>query len=73
MFVMTRIDFHLQEKASLLFENLSSDLLCMKVIESEDTVIEIHAAVSAILEGVCRILDFSCNVSVSPSSSSPPR
>nr|XP_040057277.1 polycystic kidney disease protein 1-like 2 isoform X1 [Gasterosteus aculeatus aculeatus] len=50
-----------QEKASLLFENLSSDLLCMKVIESEDTVIEIHAAVSAILEGVCRILDFSCN------------
>ncbi|KAM8855773.1 polycystin-1-like protein 2 [Spinachia spinachia] len=53
-----------QEKASLLFENLSSDLLCMKVIENEDNVIEIHTAVDAILEGVSNILDFCPNKDV---------
>lgn len=54
------VDFLHQEKASLLFANLSSHLLHMAVDNSRETL----SAASTIVEGVSNMLDYASNVSV---------
>lgn len=58
--MITRVDSHPQEEASLLLANLASYLLDMEV----DNSAEILLAASAIVEGVSNILDYASNVSV---------
>lgn len=54
------VDFLHQEKASLLFANLSSRLLHLEVDDSKETL----SAASTIVEGAGNMLDYSSNVSV---------
>jgi len=56
------IDSCLQVEASLLFVNLSSNLLDIDV--NNDNVNKVHAAASSIVEGASNILDYSSDVSV---------
>lgn len=61
--VIVSLDHCFQEKAALLFQNMSSSLLHMDLNNTEDNKKEIHTTASVIVTGVSNIMDHSSDVS----------